>query len=160
MLKIYTLAASLGLLVSTLGGAQSLPPDLARIPAPPVAEFFEAFGARQAVDKVVFRSKTASGAVAKKRNTLFMFGVGADFRQKMYAASSCGVQEFELVHVAGTKKGLTYGLTYNCDKMCFGMIEQIENDKLKGVSRPVSLPPDLCDGVWSGLIEVVTVDGI
>lgn len=135
--------------------------DLPKIPPAEVGEVLEAFGARQRIDgKISFKSRTPSGHRAVKTNLLFLYGVGPDFRAKMYEQSSCGARDYQLIHVKTKTEGETHGVIYNCKNECLAMREFMQNGKLKGVSRPISLPESFCDGLWSGMAKVVDKNGL
>lgn len=135
--------------------------NLPRIPPAQLDEILGAFGARQHNNgKVTFRSRAPGGQAAVKSNLLFLYGVGPDYRAKMYEKSSCGARGYQLIYIKTKKEGEVHGVVYNCKNECLSMREFVENGKLKGVSRPVSLPEAFCDGLWSGMIKVIDEHGL
>jgi hypothetical protein len=133
-------------------------PDLPRIPPPTEREFLEAFGARIVAQKAIFRSTPPSGETLIKKNLLIGYGISPDLRAKIYESTACGSRDFEMI-VAKKNSAEAFGTLFPCDDRCFGLAEKIVEGKLIGVSRPITLPKQFCEGLWTNVVRVIDEDG-
>lgn len=159
IIRYIFLALLLGTSSQGAGSSFGHIPDMPKIPPPSPIQFMNAFGARMLGSTVTFRSETPSGNPLIKKNTLFLFGLTPEIRQKLYQQSSCGVRDYEMVIVKVDDKH-TYGISFNCANRCFAMAERVESRQLVGVSSPVDIPRSVCEGLWSGVVKFKEADGI